>query len=235
MASINFSARVANLWKGFLSLWLEDAEKRNPEIAYQNSINSMTEKYSRLKNASSGIIRRRQELEERSEKRINELSVVESQLEQAMATDQDELGAILVQKQDALKSEIAQVQKDLVVATRDADNAKSSLLELKAEIENIKVEKDRMLAQFQSASARVYNADQLEGLSVDAEIRSLDTVRTHIKNTVAKADLNQELRDNDLDTRLAKLSQAGSGAAAQNKYAAMKAASKAKQTEGKTL
>ena len=36
-----FFARMGNLWKGFLSLWISDIEKENPEIAYENSINSM--------------------------------------------------------------------------------------------------------------------------------------------------------------------------------------------------
>jgi phage shock protein A len=43
--------------------------------------------------------------------------------------------------------------------------------------------------------------NQLEGLSVDAEVRALDNVREHIKNTVAQAKMGQELRDSDLDVQ----------------------------------
>lgn len=235
MANINFFARLGNLWKGFVSIWLEDAEKRNPEIAYQNSIDSMTDKYSRLKTASAAIIRRRQELEQRKEQRDTELVAVRNQLQQAIATDQDDLGAILVQKEEKLVAEVEQVTRDLAKAQTDANNAKNSLLAVKAEIEGLKAEKDRMLAQFQSASARTHISNQLEGLSVDAEIRALDNVRTHIKNKVAEADLNDELKANDLDTRLASLQQSGAGVVASNKFAAMKAAAKAKETAGKTL
>ena len=49
----------------------------------------------------------------------------------------------------------------------DASNAKNSLLEVKSEIEKLKAEKDRMLAQMASAQARVKIQNQLEGLSVD--------------------------------------------------------------------
>ena len=49
MANVGFFARLANLWRGFLSLWISDIEKEHPEIAYENAINSMIEKYSRLK------------------------------------------------------------------------------------------------------------------------------------------------------------------------------------------
>jgi hypothetical protein len=31
--------RLANLWKGFLSLWISGIEKEHPEIAYENAIN----------------------------------------------------------------------------------------------------------------------------------------------------------------------------------------------------
>ena len=43
-----FFSRVGNLWKGFLSLWVSDVERKNPEIAYENAINSMVEKYAKL-------------------------------------------------------------------------------------------------------------------------------------------------------------------------------------------
>ncbi len=44
-----FFRRVANLWSGFVSLWISDIEKDHPEIAYENAINGMIEKYSKLK------------------------------------------------------------------------------------------------------------------------------------------------------------------------------------------
>ena len=44
--------RLANLWRGFLSIWISDVEKAHPEIAYENAINSMVEKYSKLKRAT---------------------------------------------------------------------------------------------------------------------------------------------------------------------------------------
>ena len=55
MAEINFFSRLANLWAGFVSLWITDVEKRHPEIAYQNAIDSMIEKYTRLKSATAAI------------------------------------------------------------------------------------------------------------------------------------------------------------------------------------
>ena len=49
-----FFARLANLWKGFVSLWISDIEKEHPEIAYENAINSMIEKYSQAQEGDGG-------------------------------------------------------------------------------------------------------------------------------------------------------------------------------------
>ena len=66
-----FFSRLANLWKGFVSLWISDIEKEHPEIAYENAINSMIEKYSKLKKATAAIIRRREEVSERLSSQSN--------------------------------------------------------------------------------------------------------------------------------------------------------------------
>ena len=62
---IGFFSRLANLWKGFVSLWISDVEKKHPEIAYENAINSMVAKYAKLKSATASIIRRRDDVTER--------------------------------------------------------------------------------------------------------------------------------------------------------------------------
>jgi len=62
MANNAIFARLANLWTGFVSLWVSDVEKAHPEIAYQNAIASMIEKYTQLKAATGAIIARRQEI-----------------------------------------------------------------------------------------------------------------------------------------------------------------------------
>ena len=46
-----------------------------------------------------------------------------------------------------------------------------------------------MLAKMQSAQARLRIQEQLDGLSVDADVKALDNVREHIKNTIAEANL----------------------------------------------
>lgn len=207
MATINFWSRLANLWTGFVSLWIADVEKQHPEIAYENAINGLISKYTRLKNATAAIIQRRDEINARVERERQQLDQVARDLETALSTQQDDLAMVLLQKKSAVEEELRGLSSEAEQARADADDAKNSLLAVKSEIGKLKAERDRMLAKMQSAKARLQIQSQLDGLSVDADVQALDKVREHIKTTIAEANLGKELRDSDLDVRLQKLRQ----------------------------
>ena len=237
MANNAIFARLANLWTGFISLWVSDVEKAHPEIAYQNAIASMIEKYTQLKAATGAIIARRQEITSRLDAQERELAVVAADLETALATNQDDLAVVLIQKKNALDAAIAELRVEAEQATTDADNAKDSLMQDKSEIDKLKAEKDRMLAQMHSAQARLKIQGQLDGLSVDAEVQALGAVRDHIKGQVAQANLGAELHNSDLDVRLNKLRQSSGAVTAKAQLEAMKQAraSAAQAASVKTL
>ncbi len=205
MAQTGFFSRLSNLWKGFLSLWVSDLEKDHPEIAYENSINSMVEKYNMLRKATASIIRRREEIDGRLQKQLKELLQVEGDLNTAVETEQDELALVLISKKTALEGEVAELRGELQQAESDAEDAKRSLLGVQSEINKLKAEKDRMLAKMQSAQARIKIQDQLDGLSVEAEVKALENVREHINTLSAQAKLNKELAGESLDSKLADL------------------------------
>lgn len=207
MASINFFSRLGNLWRGFVSLWIADVEKNHPEIAYENAINSLVIKYTKLKTATAAIIRRREDIDARVASERAALAQVNADLEGALATNQDDLALVLLQKKAAVEAELAGIAVESEQSKVDADDAKNALLAVKGEIGKLKAERDRMLAKMQSAQARIQIQSQLDGLSVEADVQALDKVRDHIKNTIAEANLGKELRDSDLDVRLDKLRQ----------------------------
>lgn len=221
--------RLSNLWRGFLSLWIADIEKEHPEIAYENAINSMVVKYTKLKTATAAIIRRREEIDERFKKATSELAQTEAELNAAMETNQDDLSVILIQKKNMLASEITEMKTEMEMARSDADSAKTSLLSVQTEIKKLKAERDTMLAKMQSAQARIKIQGQLDGLSVDEEVRALDNVRAHIKTTIAEANLGKELSDSSLDSRLASLKNQAGDVMARQQLAEMKAKRAAQQ------
>jgi len=227
MANNAIMSRLWNLWTGFVALWVTDIEKEHPEIAYQNSIASMTEKYSKLKQASGRIIARRLDLEGRLQTAKAELAQVTTQLNTALATNQDDLAMVLIQKKNALDEDIKGLDADFVEADKDAEEAKASLLDMKGEIDRLKAEKDRMIAKFQSAQARINIQESLDGLSIDAEVQALAGVRDHIKGRVAEAKLGSELRESDLDQRLKTLNRSAGAVTARAQLEQMKKAMEA--------
>ena len=230
-----FFARIGNLWKGFLNLWISDVEKKHPEIAYENAINSMVEKYALLRKTTAAILRRRDEVAERLSGLTKDLAQVTADLNVAVETNQDDLSVVLIQKKNQLEKDIADAKAEADSAAKDADSAKSSLMSVQTEIKRLKAEKDTMLAKMASAQARIRIQEQLEGLSVDAEVKALDNVREHIKNTIAESNISSELKANDLDTRLAALRQSSGDVTAKQQLAELKAASAAKKAGTKTM
>ena len=200
MAKVGFWGRLGNLWRGFVSIWISDVEKKHPEIAYENAINSMVIKYTQLKKATAAIIRRREDNEQRLAEKQKGLAQVEADLSTSVETNQQDLGLILIQKQKTLAEEVA----------------------------GLKAEKDNMLAKMASAQARLRIQEQLEGLSVEAEVKALDNVRENIKNTIAQANLNKELGESDLDTRLKQLRQQTGDVTAKGDWERLRAAQAAK-------
>jgi len=229
VAQVGFFARLANLWRGFLSIWISDVEKAHPEIAYENAINSMVEKYSRLKAATAAIIRRREEISERYGRATKELAQTEAELAVAVDTNQDEVALVLLQKKNQLTDDIASMHGELDTAQKDADSAKSSLLTVQSEIRKLKAERDSMLAKMASAQARIKIQEQLDGLSVDAEVKALDNVRDYIKTTIAEANLGRELSESSLDARLQAIRGQVGEAQARQQLAELKAKKAAQQ------
>ncbi len=229
MAGIGFFSRLGNLWRGFLSIWISNVEKEHPEIAYENAINSMVEKYAKLKSATAAIIRRREDIDERLKKAAKDLAQTELELNAAVETNQDDLAVVLIQRKNSLATDSAELTGDLGTASKDADAAKQSLLNVQGEIRKLKAERDVMLARMQSAQARLRIQEQLDGLSVDADVKALDNVREHIKNTIAEANLGQELAGSSLDARLAALKTQAGDVQAKQQLAELKAKKAAQQ------
>lgn len=231
MAGSGVFARLRNLWSGFVSLWISDLEKEHPEIAYENAINALVGRYAGLKKATAGIIRRRDEIQTRLTQQNKELAQVSAELSVAIEGGQDDLAIVLVQKKQQLEASLAELRADAESSVKDADSAKASLLQVEAEIRRLKAEKDTMLAKMQSAQAKIRINEQLDGLSVDAEVKALDNVRQHIQTVVAEANLNQELKETSLDTRLAALREKTGEVGARQELDRLKAAMAAKKTQ----
>jgi len=225
--------RIANFFRGALSLLVSDLEKTRPEVAYENAINAALVKFEKARNAVASIIANRQVADQRLKKAQAEKAQVDRDLEAALLANDEQIGAMLIQKQEQLEAIIANASADLERLSAQAEESKAMLTEFKGEIDRLKAERDEMLARNATARAQIQIQDQLSGLSVDAEIRALDNVRDSINQTVAKAQLNSEMAGTDVDVRLKKLRQQAGTTTAANKFKALQQARA--QSENKTL
>jgi phage shock protein A len=202
---MGFFDRLANLWNGFLSLFVSGLEERNPEAVYEAAINERITKYKELKNAVAGIVYLRTKIANELEQKEKDLRDVTAQLPVAVEAGEDEVALVLIQKKDELTAAIEGLTAELSKVETQAEEAKSGLVTFQSEIEKLKREKDAMLAQKANAEARIQIQEALSGLTTDADIKALDNVRESIQKRKAEADVGAEIEGSSLDAKLARI------------------------------
>jgi len=228
---MGFFSRLYNLWKGFLSVFVGRLEEKHPEIAYENAINAMTEKYAKLKSAAAGLIKHRAKLEARIQKAENELEDIDLQIEVAVERGDDEIALLLLEKKEALESDRDTAKAELAQAAKDAESAKNSLRGVKSEIEKLKQEKDKVVAKIKDAEARRQIQDQLDGLSVDDDVKALENVREYADRISAEVQIGDELAEDSLESKLESIKSQTASVKARARLEQLKAKRASKDSE----
>jgi phage shock protein A len=226
---MGFFQRLANIWKGFLSLWVSNIETKNPEAVYEAAIEERIRKHKDLKKAVSGIVYLRNKISAELEAKEKELKEIMTQLPIAIEEGEDDVALVLIQKKDSLTSAIEELSAELTKIKDQAEEAKSGLVAFQAEIEKLKREKDEVLAKMANSKARISIQETLNGLSTDADIKALDNVREHVNKLQAEADIGSEIQGDSLDAKLAKIKDKAANATAKSQLADMKAQLAAKK------
>lgn len=232
---MSFFDRLANLWKGFLSLWISDYESKNPEAVYEAAIEQRKLKYMELRKAVSGIVYLRNKLQNELQQKESELVEVNAQIPVAVQEGEDEAALVLLQKKSELESAITGLKAELEKVSTQAEEAKSGLITFQGEIEKLKREKQEMLAKKATADARIQINETLEGLSTDADIKALDGVRESIHKRVAEADVSGEVKGSSLDDKLAKIKAKTGNAAARAQLEELKRQMGAQQASAEAV
>jgi phage shock protein A len=219
---MGFFDRIANIWKGFVSLWVSEVEQKNPEAVYEAAIEERIKKHRELKKAVSGIVYLRNKLSAELEQAEKGLAEVQMQIPVAVEEGEDDVALVLIQKKDELTAKIAQTQGELEKIKDQAEEAKSGLIAFQAEIEKLKREKQEVLAKKANAEARISIQETLDGLSTDADIKALENVREHVDKLQAQADVGAEIKGESLDDKLSKIKKKTANAAAASQLAELK-------------
>ena len=219
---MGFFQRLANIWKGFLGLWISNIETNNPEAVYEAAIEERIKKHKELKKAVSGIVYLRNKTSAELESKEKELKEIMTQLPVAIEEGEDDVALVLIQTKDTLTNDIEDLSGQLKKIKDQAEEAKSGLLAFQAEIGKLKREKDEVLAKKANAEAVISIQETLSGLSTDADIKALDNVREHVNKLQAEADIGAEIEGDSLDAKLAKIKEKAGQAGARSQLDEMK-------------
>lgn len=229
---MGFFDRIGNLWKGFWSLWISDVENKNPEIVYEQAIDARIKRHRELKKAVGGIVHLRNKVSNELEGKERELREVNAQIPIAVESGDDEVALVLLQKKNDLEKSIESLKVDQEKVSKQAEEAKESLVAFAAEIDKLRREREEMLAKKATADARIMIQETLDGLSTDADIKQLENVRENINKRQAEADVGSEIKGDSLDARLKKIKEKTGDVTARSQLEELKRQSAARQAAG---
>jgi phage shock protein A len=205
---MRYVARIQNLLRGIFSQWVGRREHRNPGAVYEAAIQERLDQYGQLRTAAAGVLYMRSKLAKQLELTSAELTRVRAQLDVAVDRDDDAVGLALISRREELGAEVTRLTAELTELTTEAAAAKKNLVAFQNDIARLRDEKVRMLARLANAKARLRLQETLNGLSPEADIRALDSVRDHINRLVEEAQVSRDLRDSDLERRLGAIREA---------------------------
>lgn len=228
-------ARLLNLVRGFFSAAVEDVERDNPEIVYQQAINDRIGQHQKLLSAVASIVTLRNKLQRDLQVKERELAEISAQIPVAVQSNDEQAALILIERKNALVPDIDEVKEELADVSKQAEDAKAALVTFQHEIEKLKGERDRMLAKREQARARIKIQEQLSGLSVQAETRALDAVRDSIHKLEAQADVTTEIQGAGMSDKLRRIRESTGSATAKAELEAIKRQMAAQPNVEKTL
>jgi len=169
---------------------------------YEAAIRERVVQYAKLRAAAAGVIYLRGKLERELQERSGDLGRVRQQLDLAIDRDDDPAALALISRRETLGKDVERLTADLTELTAEADSAKRNLVAFQDEIVRLREERVRMLARLANAKARLKLHETLSGLSPEADIQALETVREHVNRLVAEVSLVREGADPELERRL---------------------------------
>lgn len=197
-----FLVRLRSLVGGMFRRWVRDREHSSPEIVYEQAIGERVRQYRELKSAVAGILYLRAKLESEISERRVEIARLHDDARRAVRRGKDDISLTLIAQKQQLFEELERAEEELRVVKDQAEEAKTNLVRFREEIRSLVREKGRMLATLANAKARRRLQVAIEGLSTDAELDALEGVREYVTRLSMEGDLDKELGDSGLRSRL---------------------------------
>ena len=197
-----FFQRLRSLLRGVFGTWIRDREHENPRAVYESAIHERMKHYAQLKQAVAGILYMRNKLQAEIRERRTEVLRVHEDIDHAVRRGDDEVALALISHRDSLQEDLERSEGELDAVRNEIDAARKNLVSFRSEIRALEREKLRMLATLASSRARRRIQDALQGLSVEGDMRALESVREHIGRLEAEGRVDLEVEDGGLQKRM---------------------------------
>lgn len=188
-------ARFGSLVRGFFSGWVRGRENRNPELVYEQAIEGRVRQYRELKQAVAGILYMRTKLEAEITERRAEIARLHDDIRRCVRRGREQLAMTLIAQKQARFEDLERAEQELDGVRGEAAEAKQNLVSFREEIRTLVREKGRMMATLANAQARRRLQFAIDGMSVDAEMAALESVREHIGRLATEGEIDKELGD----------------------------------------
>ncbi|MEE2673001.1 MAG: PspA/IM30 family protein [Myxococcota bacterium] len=197
-----FLARLRSLVSGLFRGWVRDREHERPEVVYEQAIAERVRQYRELKSAVAGVLYLRAKLENEIAERRAEIARLHDDARRAVRRNQDDISLTLIAQKQQLFEDLERSEAELTVVKEQAEDSKANLVRFREEIRSLVREKGRMLATLANAKARRRLQVAIEGLSTDAELDALEGVREYVTRLTMEGEVDKELGDTGLRSRL---------------------------------
>lgn len=214
--------RIANIFRGFLSLFIDGIEEKNPEVVYESAISAKTDQYQKLMKAVSGIVYLRNKLEKELGEKTKSLLEIQTQIPIAVEDGEDEVTLLLIEQKNKLIADIDRIKGEVEKISAQAEESKENLINFQSDIEKLKSEKQEMLVRRENALTQKRIQDQISNMSVEDDIKSLNNVRESISKLEAQVQVSKEVNNNSLDTKLSAIKAKAVSSTAKEELEAMK-------------
>ena len=197
-----FFARLRSLVTGVFQRWVREREHESPEVVYEQAIGERVRQYRELKGAVAGVLYLRAKLESEISDRRAEIARLHDEARTAVRRGQDDISLTLIAQKQQLFADLERAEEELQTVREQAEDSKANLVRFREEIRSLVREKGRMLATLANAKARRRLQVAIEGLSTDAELDALEGVREYVTRLSMEGEVDKELGDAGLRTRL---------------------------------
>ena len=179
--------RFSRILKGSVSLRLRKMEENNPEAVYAAAIQSGEERLVESRGRVAGLIALRNKLEEKATRSDPELDKLRAAAAAAVSEGEDDVALVLNHQANALLDQQAAALSELESVSAQVEESKSALAAMKTELENLRRERETMLAKAKLAEARIVAHDTASGYGEDADVVGLAKVREGIEGLEMRA------------------------------------------------